>query len=311
MRRRPSRATDLGRRAALLALALCAAAPPAAGQTPLRESEDLAFHRPEAWGMAYFSSINLLTGFGAPEASEPGDLEIGVELAWIPSLSEAERTIGFYGTKTEDLNKTSLFGRPRLALGLPRDLTLTLSYVPPIEISDVEPHLFAAALGRPLAGGERWRLGGRLVGQTGTMKGDLTCPRSAVEAGADRRLNPFGCEVPSRDRITIVSSSFELAAARAPRGTAGLEPYLGAALNWFDLDFDVRALYSGIDDRSQLTTEGTSVSLTAGVAWRGTGRLRAALELFYTPLEIERRRGAPIRTEELVNVRTFLSYRLR
>ncbi len=311
MRRRPSRVTEAGRRVALLALALAALAAPGEAQTLLREREDLAFHRPEAWAMAYFASINLLTGFGAPEASEAGSLELGFEAGWIPSLSEAERTVGFYGTKTEDLNKTSLFGRPRLGIGLPRDLTLTLSYVPPIEISDVEPHLFAASLGRPLAGGERWRLGGRLVAQAGTMKGDLTCPQSAVDAGDDRRRNPFGCERASRDRISILTSSFELSVARAPRGAGHVEPSLGAAVHWLDLDFDVRALYSNIDDRSELLTEGTSVSLTAGVAYRTAGRLRAALDLFYTPLEVERRRGAPIRTEALFNVRTYLSYRLR
>lgn len=297
-------------RLAGLLVALSIVATAAEGQVVLAGSEALAFDRPESWAMKYFASVNLLTGFGAPRPMRPGAIELGLEATSVPSLSERERTVGFAGSKTEDLNKTPLFGRPRVRVGLPRRLALSASYVPPAELFGVRPHLAALAVERPLHAGRRWRLGARLVGQYGSLEGDFTCSADDVAAGGDRRRNPFGCEEPSRDEMTIRSASLELTAAWTGDGTSRLAPYLALAAHHMDLDFQVDARYSGIADRTLLLTDGSTVSLSGGVTWRLEGGWALAAELFYSPLDVVRPPAGASENDALLNLRLLLSYSL-
>ena len=122
---------------------------PGPAQVVLEFEEEVAFDRPESWGMKHFTAVNMLTGLGAPRSLEPGAIEVAIEGASIPSLSAQERTIGFDGVKEEEINRSSFFGRPRVTFGLPGRFTLDVSYVPPIELFDVEPHLFGIGIARP------------------------------------------------------------------------------------------------------------------------------------------------------------------
>ena len=105
-------------------------------------AENLDFDRPEAWAMKYFASLSLLTSMGAPKAYEPGAILLGFEGGWVPHLSEEQRRVGFNGTKLEDLNKTSFFGRVRATVGLPSKFSVDIGYVPPIELNGAKPHFF-------------------------------------------------------------------------------------------------------------------------------------------------------------------------
>ncbi len=261
--------------------------------------------------MKHFASISLFTGMGPPRRMEPGSIDIGLEAGGVPTLSESERTVGFNGTKTEDLNRTSLFGRPRVEIGLPRHLTLGLSWVPPVELSGVEPNLLAAALGRPLHEGERWRLGLRAYVQYGTLRGDFTCSRDDAAAGDDQIRNPFGCEASSNDEMTIRTGSLEISAA-FPGGSQGrFEPYVALAGHFMDLEFQVDARYAGIVDKTRLLTDGVTASLTAGLRASLSDRLDLTGELFYTRLDVVRPPATSSRAEDLLNFRTLISYRLR
>lgn len=142
-----------------LLLALTAAGSVSA-QSTLSGREELDFDRPESWAMKYFASLSLMTGMGVPRRLAAGEVDLGLEAGWIPSLSEAERTVGFGGTKTEDLNKTSVFGRVRTLVGLPRAFSLEVGWVPPLEVGGVESNLLSLAIGRPVfeSGGKRLAL---------------------------------------------------------------------------------------------------------------------------------------------------------
>ena len=160
----------------LLAVALSAAAPvPARAQLVLAETETLDFDRPESWAMKYYASLALLTGGGVPQRRAAGEIVLGFEGGNVPHLSDAERRIGFNGTKLEDVNKTRFFGRVRGSVGLGKGVALELAYTPPIELGGARPNLFALALGRPFELGPSWRLGVRGYGQIGTIGGDITC----------------------------------------------------------------------------------------------------------------------------------------
>ncbi len=294
-----------------LAIALAGGSAPGRAQTPIDNSERLAFDRPEAWAMKYFASVVLLTDPGAAEALPPGGVELGFEAASVPDLSERQQTVGFFGTKPEDLDRTPAVARPRLRLGLPADLTLTLAWVPPIELDGVEADLVGVGLARSLRAGRRLRLGvgGALL--TGTIDGDLVCSARTVAGGADATVNPFGCESPSRDELEIESWSLELAAAYLAGEAARWRPYVALGAHRMDLDMRIDARYSGFVDRTRLATEGTTRSAAAGVGYAPAGRWRAGLELFYSPLEIRRALAAGAATDALVHLRLLIARRLR
>ncbi len=275
-------------------------------QIPVTASASLDFDRPEAWAMKYFASVNLLTGFGPPQDLEPGGIVVGLEADSVPSLSAAERRVGFNGTKEEDINRTSIFGRPRLAVGLPRGFTVEGSYLAAIDISGVEPDLLALGLARTLAT-RSVRTGLRLTVQHGTFAGDFTCSANEIANGP----NEFGCELPSNDEITIDSTSLEVSLARAKGAEGRLEPYVSAAVNFMDLEFQVRADYRGLNDRSRLLTSGTTLSVALGVARQGRDGWRWATELFYSPLEVVRPPSTATENDGLLNARVLLAYTVR
>jgi hypothetical protein len=285
--------------------------PAARAQILLDFTDELDFDRPEAWAMKYYASLTLLTGFGAPRALEPGRIDIYLEGGWVPSLSEAERTVGFNGTKTEDLNRTSVFVRPAVVIGLPRKLSLTLTWVPPVEAFGVEPNLLAVAIGRPVHQARTWRLGLRGFAQYGTLEADFTCPEDVVAAGDNPELNPFNCVEPSNDEHQISALSLEVSWAKEPRGSGRWEPHVGLSANYLDLEFQVDARHSGIVDRTLLVTDGVTVALTAGVAYHAGERWKLVGEAFYSPLEVTRPPSTSTANEGLFNIRALVSYKIR
>lgn len=293
--------------AAALALAILLAAAPASAQPVFRADEDLDFDRPEAWAMKYYSLVSLASGFGVPAERDAGDVDLAVEVGWIPSLEGDEARVGFRGTKQEDLDKAPVIARPRLTVGLPARFTLELGWVPPVEVFDAKPNLVTVALGRPLYVGHAWRAGARLHGQAGSIESDITCPNELAGVD-DPNVNPFRCEAPSEDEVDLSYVGLELSAERAA-GT--WIPYGALGISSLDLEFQVDALTGGFRDRSRLTASGPQWHAVAGLRWQGRPRTTLGAEVFYSPLEVERVDGGGAETDALVNVRALVSYRLR
>ena len=281
------------------------------GQIVLENTQNLDFDRPEAWAMKYFASVNLLTGLGAPRALDPGKVYLELEGAWVPPLSESERTVGFNGTKVEDLNKTSVFLRPRAVIGLPRKYSLTLSWVPPIEVNGVEPNLLGIAIGRPVHEASSWRIGLRGYAQYGTLQADFTCPEDVVAAGNDPGENPFNCVEPSNDEHQIGAIGAELSWAYQEGGSARWEPHLGISANYLDMEFQVDARHSGFVDRTLLLADGWTFSVTAGVTYHASERWKLVGEAFYSPLDVVRPPSSSTQNDALVNIRSMISYKIR
>jgi hypothetical protein len=255
------------------------------------------------------AALATMTALAAPRRLEPWQLEVGLEGGSVPSLSEEERRVGFGGVKVEDLNRASAFGRVRLTLGLPGRVTATLGYVPPVEIDGVEPNLWALSLGRRLVDTEGWRLGLRLLAQTGTIEGDITCDRATVAAGADPAVNPFGCEERSTDEISLDSWGGELSSAFRAGASGRWWPYLSASASRLDAEFQVRARYSGLIDRNRLLADGWIYALAAGLDYRPSERLALAAEVYYAPLDVARPPATEADNEELVNLRVTYGVR--
>lgn len=302
-------------RPALLAALLCLAGPgvlpgpaPLHAQTLIDGTEDLDFDRPESWAMKYYGSVSLLTGLGAPQELAPGEVLVGLEGSWLPTLSEEERRVGFFGSKEEDLNRTAVFGRGRLLVGLPGSFVLTAGYTPPVEIDGVEPHLLAVGLGRTLWSRGRWRLGATLHGGLGRFEGDVTCSRDDVAAGDDPQGNPFGCLEPSHDEMEVRYGGLEVTNRLELRRAV---PYLSLLVHRFDSEFQVDARYRSVVDRTLLRTDGWAWGATAGLAWRASERVRLGAEAFYSPLEVFRGPGERTQTDALFHARALVTYRVR
>jgi opacity protein-like surface antigen len=303
--------TTLGRSVFALGMALAvASAAPAHAQFVVAETETLDFDRPESWGMKYYTSLALLTSMAVPEKRAAGSVDLGFEGGYVPQMSDEERRIGFNGTKLEDVNKTSFFGRIRGSVGLGKGLALELGYTPPVEMGGAKPNILALALGRPFELSPAWRLGVRGYGQIGTIEADITCSADEVAAGDDVQANPFQCVHPSEDESRQKVVGLELVAGYD--GRSRFKPYAGIGLNYMDLEFHVNAVYSDglVEDHTVQLTSGTTVSASAGLTFAASERIRVTAELFYSWLEVVRPPSTTSANEGFLNGRLFVSFRV-
>jgi len=279
---------------------------PASAQV-IDDVEQLDWDRPEAWAMKYFNSVSLLTGLGAPQTRRPWSFEIGLELDSIPQLSEDQRRIGFGGSKVEDLNRLPVFFRPRLIIGLPAEFSIEVAWVPPVEINDVSSNIFSVGLERPFFRSGALVLGGRLTGQLGTIKGDLTCTSEEASYPPGPPDNIWGCEAPSNDELTLNSVSLAFTGGFTVKKTTF---HWGLAANYMDMEFQVDALTDGIQDRSLLLADGWTWSVNGGASWQLSRLFGISAELFYSPLSVTRPPSTNTENDPLINLRTMLRIQL-
>jgi hypothetical protein len=276
-------------------------------QTIVTGTQSLRFDRPESWALAYTASETLLAGLGPPANIDVPSLRLGVEVSNLPELSESQRTVGFNGTKVEDLNKSPVLVRPRLTIGLPAQLTFVVGYVPPVSVGGARPNLASASLGRPLVDNGSFRLSVRAYGQLGSIKGDFTCSADDVAAGSDKTQNPFGCTERSSDQAVLRYFGFELGSAYRIHALAGLEPHAAVAINAMDLAFNVSAVYSGVYDTTKLNTHGATFSSTAGLGMPLGAGFHLDVDAFYSPLLVQRP-GQGRTVDGLWNARALIEY---
>ena len=239
-----------------------------------------------------------------------------MEAAWLPSLSERQRTVGFDGTKTEDLNRSPLLGRPVVRIGLPAGLVATAGWIPPLELDGAKANVLTLALGRSFASGERSRIELRLAAAHASIRGDFTCPAAAAAAGDDPLRNPYGCDQPSSDEQRSTTVGVEAAfAIRLGPGERRPELRFGAGAHHFDGTFHVDATYFGFHDETHLSNVSWLGTYSAGLAFPAGERTRLAFEVLYSPLAVERLTGEGSTREReqdgLLHARALLAFRLR
>jgi len=295
-------------RASIVAAAIVGCLLPA--MAAAEPTEHLSSDEPESWAMLYFTSVTMFSGLGTPRAREPWSVELGLELGHIPHLSTSERTVGFDGTKVENLNNSPFLARPILTIGLPWRMSFSLAYVPPIKLWGVKPNLLAMALERPLIERGPWSAGVRLHGQVGKTKGPFTCPGYAAkyESGSDG--NPYGCEGRSDDRVIQNYVGIEVSGSYRFESLWGVTPYLTLGANYLDTEFHTRAVTFGAVDRTKMATNSFRFSLGTGLGYPLTQNTWLSLGMFYVPLTVDRDVPGGQHHESLINVRASLSYKL-
>jgi hypothetical protein len=283
----------------------------ATAQPVVNPTEHLSFDRPEAWALKYFTSATLLGGVDTPQAPAPGSVSLGLELGWLPSLSTTQRIVGFNGTKPEDLNKAPLFFRPRVTIGLPQRFALTVAVVPPMRMFGVKPRLLAVAVDRPVWETSAWSVGVRAAGQIGTVEGAYTCPASVLGFAPGSAGNLYGCQAQSSDTASLRFASGAVNVAYRPAASPKLSPHAAVAINYMDVGFQVDALTFGYLDRTHYLSRGATFSASGGLTYSLTRQLAAGVDLFYTPLLVQRVTAGATRNEGFFNIRALLVYRLR
>ena len=102
-----------------------------------------------------------------------------------------------------------------------------------------------------------------------------------------------------------------------PAAQGRFEPHFALAVNFLETEFQVRARYLTIIDRTLQRADDTTISATAGLSYKAADRWRLVGELFYSPLGDLRRRTTAtsneFRTEsqDLFNVRAMITYSVR
>ena len=285
------------------------------GGSAMAQTEHLAFDRPEAWALKYYTSAMLLSGLQPPEPQlenrRSGSITVGLELGWLPRLNAERAHVGFTGRKQEDLNKIPGIARPVVRVGLPWRFSVIAAAPPPFEIHGVTPRIFALGVERPIFEREQWNLGWRIHGQTGSVKAAFTCPQKVLGFPARSPQNPTGCVGESSDEADLRYVGAELQFAhripRAPR----LTPHISGGINYINSAFQVNAPLASGADQHRLATHGKTFSGSAGISYLVTKRFGVTIDAFYTPLSVRRSASEPRVNDGLFNVRALLSYNIR
>jgi len=277
---------------------LVAAGLPASAQTT---GETIAFDRPEAWALKYFAAVTTFTPMQAPRLRAPGTVEFAIEGGWVPYLTDVERTVGFMGTKTEDLNKTPFYGRPRVLVGLPAGFSVEAGWVPPIVLHGAKANLFDAAIERPFFDKPGGSLGLRAYGQFGHAYGDYTCPADSVLSAPGSSGNPYSCEASSTDVANLNYAGAALTGGVRLAETVRLHFAGGATYN--DLQFQVGAYWNGTADNTLLMTHGWTGWGAAGVDVALGAHASLSAEAFYSPLSVVRPPSTSSQNDGLFNIR--------
>ena len=204
------------------------------------------------------------------------------------------------------MNKSPVFGRLRLTLGLPAGWVAEFGYTPPLVIDGTHARdLVALAIGRRVLEHDDLTLSVRAFGQHGAAQGDITCPAELVGV-SDPEKNPVGCEAASRDRIALNHYGADLTAGW---GVGTWHWHAGVGLVRTELAVQVDARTFSVRDRSRLLARGVLPYLAIGASRDLNTRWRLGTEVLYVPLAVRRDPNVAPNNDPLFSLRVQLRYR--
>ena len=123
-------------------------------------AERVDFTSPEGWAMSYMTAASLNLSDKFPEVLTLGQFNITAAISTIPELNEEQQRIGFGGFKSEDLNKSPVFGRGKITAGFYWDSIIELSWTPPLEIDGAKPEqMWGTAIAKQIYTNDAFNLG--------------------------------------------------------------------------------------------------------------------------------------------------------
>ena len=252
------------------------------GQERAHQQHD--FDDPEGRLIGYYSAALLFSPLGTPERLRTWAFDAGLEIGYIPELSQEQRTA--FQDKPEATNLAPVLVRPRVTLRLPAAVHTELSWVPPLQVFDVEANLFSIALSRPFEP-NGLTVVPRVLATWGTVRGSITCYEDMLHGTQSEAV--YFTEVchgrTSEDEFKPRHFSAEVLLSRAVSRLPFL-PYAGIGVLWEKTEFDIGVIKpdgSRDLDHPILELDATRPYGYVGgtvEAWRST---RFTGELFYAP----------------------------
>lgn len=255
-----------------LTILACAAA---SGHAAVPVDEDSS----EAQIMGFYASAIAFTPLGRQGG---GVLEAGLDIGYLPSLSEEDRETTFAGAKVENTNFTNVLPRLRGRFTMTDGWLVEASFFPEVEAQGVTPEQYAVAVAARIFGDEAsrsyWLRGHYLAAD---IVGPITCSEDSVEDPANSVC--FGGQ-PSEDHFRPTTYGLEFVVDGNPVIDAGLRWYAAGGWERQALDFQTHFVnIFGRLDNQELIARVNRFTMAGGLTWSADPGVVVALEAAYVP----------------------------
>ena len=233
--------------------------------------------------LGWFASPLTFSQLGALERLPAGAIRVGGDLTYVPTPSASlTHTDVCYSSKSEHTGLASVFPRPRLIMGLGRGWSAEAMYLPPVTVAQATPNMGSVAVAwvgenaRALMGAH---LTVRAHATFGSVKGPITCPRSAIQQTSATSV--CWASKPSEDTYSPNVLGVEAGFA-ATRSRIAWYGGVGYALLMPRFRVGYTAL-NGTLDNTLVKVDLTRINAFAGLAYRVTRAVELSAQLYSVP----------------------------
>ena len=250
-------------------------------------AEKVAFDSPEGWGMSYMTaaSFNLSNKF--PKTLPLGQFNVSAEISTIPELNEKQQKIGFGGVKSEDLNKSPVFGRGKITTGFYWDSLIEFSWTPPLEINGAKPEqMWGLAIAKQIYINDAFKTALRLYQFNGKATASVTCSEEMVMQPLYSPGNISGCIGTSKDKIDMSHDGIEI--LFEAQSSIAFKPWFSVASTRLKPSVQINAPLEFIQEEAFVETSGRLTTLTLGLNYKLSDNWLLNLGTSYTPIDVQR-----------------------
>ena len=250
-------------------------------------AERVDFTSPEGWAMSYMTAASLNLSDKFPEVLTLGQFNITAAISTIPELNEEQQRIGFGGFKSEDLNKSPVFGRGKITAGFYWDSIIELSWTPPLEIDGAKPEqMWGTAIAKQIYTNDAFNLGMRLFKFNGQATASVTCSEENVMQPLYSPGNISGCIGISKDQIDMSHDGIEILFQR--ESSTGFKPWFSLASTRLKPSVQINAPLELIQEEAFIETSGRLMTLNLGLNYKLSDNWLLNLGTSYTPIDVQR-----------------------
>jgi len=250
-------------------------------------AEKVAFDSPEGWGMSYMTAASLNLSDKFPETLPLGQFNLSAEISTIPELNEKQQKIGFGGAKSEDLNKSPVFGRGKITTGFYWNSIIELSWTPPLEIGGAKPdQMWGLAIAKQIYTNNAFNAALRLYQFNGKATAAVTCSEEMVMQPLYSPGNISGCIGTSQDKIDMSHEGVEILLER--ESSNGFKPWFSVASTRLTPSVRINAPLEFIQEVAFVETSGRLTTLTFGLNYKLSDNWLLNLGTSYTPIDVQR-----------------------
>lgn len=250
-------------------------------------AEKVAFDSPEGWGMSYMTAASFNLSDKFPETLPLGQFNVSAEISTIPELNEKQQKIGFGGVKSEDLNKSPVFGRGKITTGFYWDSLIEFSWTPPLEINGAKPEqMWGLAIAKQIYINDAFKTALRLYQFNGKATASVTCSEEMVMQPLYSPGNISGCIGTSKDKIDMSHDGIEI--LFEAQSSIAFKPWFSVASTRLKPSVQINAPLEFIQEEAFVETSGRLTTLTLGLNYKLSDNWLLNLGTSYTPIDVQR-----------------------